>query len=109
MNRKKKLLLRLFFALFTISVSLTVLPCGIINVRGLFGEVTAVFAAEDEGRECAELQDVRQEKAQRKKGILFFNRWFEILPSVICICFLANLRRLPRSETIITLKVRMDD
>lgn len=109
MNRKKKLLRRLFFALFTISVSLAVLPCGIINVHGLFGEVTAFFAAEDEEQENAELRDVRQEKAQRTKGIRFFNRWFEILPTVICICFLANLCRLPRSETIVTLKVRMDD
>ena len=40
MDKKKYWIIRLFFVLFTISVSVAILPCGIINVHSLFGEIT---------------------------------------------------------------------
>ena len=51
MGRKKYWIIRLFFALFTMSVSVAILPCGIINVHGLFGEVTAHVIVEDKEQE----------------------------------------------------------
>lgn len=47
MDKKKYWILRLFFVLFTMSVSVAILPCGIINVHGLFGEVTTYVVVED--------------------------------------------------------------
>lgn len=40
MDKKKYWIIRLFFVLFTMSVSVATLPCGIINVHSLFGEIT---------------------------------------------------------------------
>ena len=41
MKEKKQWLIRLFIILFSVSVSVAVLPCGIINTHGLFGEITS--------------------------------------------------------------------
>ena len=40
MDKKKYWIIRSFFVLFTMSVSVAILPCGIINVHSSFGEIT---------------------------------------------------------------------
>ena len=109
MDKKKYWIIRLFFALFTMSVSLAILPCGIINVHGLFGEVTTYVVVEDKEQEIVSNKDVDNIKVQTVKGINILNIWFELLIIVVCISFCANLIKLPRGDTIVTLKVRMDD
>lgn len=109
MGEKKYWIIRLFFVLFTISVSVAILPCGIINVHGLFGEVVDSAVVEDREQEIVNIKDVEHEKTQTEKGINIFNIWFEILISVICISLCAKLVKLPRGDTIVTLKVRMDN
>ena len=109
MVRKKYWILRLFFVLFTMSVSAAILPCGIINVHGLFGEVTAHVIVEDQEQEIISIKDAGQKKVQTAKGINILNIWFELLITVVCISFCADLNKLPRGDTIVTLKVRMDD
>ena len=103
MGRKKYWIPRLFFVLFTISVSVVILPCGIINVHGLFDEITAHVIVEDKEQEIISI------KVQTEKGINILNIWFELLITVLCITFCANLIKLPRGDTIVTLKVRMDN
>lgn len=109
MDKKKYWIIRLFFVLFTMSVSVTILPCGIINVHGLFGEVTTYVVVEDKEQEIVNIKDIEHKKILTVKGINIFNIWFEILITVVCISFCANLIQLPRGDTIVTLKVRMDD
>lgn len=109
MDKKKYWILRLFFVLFTMSVSVAILPCGIINVHGLFGEVTTYVVVEDKEQEIVSIKDVDNIKVQTVKGINILNNWFELLIIVVCISFCANLIKLPRGDTIVTLKVRMDD
>lgn len=109
MDKKKYWIIRLFFMLFTMSVSVAILPCGIINVHGLFGEVTTYAVVEDKEQEIVSIKDVDHKKVRIVKGINIFNSWFEILIAVVCISFCANLIQLPRGDTIVTLKVRMDD
>lgn len=109
MDKKKYWILRLFFVLFTMSVSVAILPCGIINVHGLFGEVTTYVVVEDIEQEIVSIKDVDNIKGQTVKGINILNIWFELLIIVVCISFCANLIKLPRGDTIVTLKVRMDD
>lgn len=109
MDKKKYWILRLFFVLFTMSVSVAILPCGIINVHGLFGEVTTYVVVEDKEQEIVSIKDVDNIKVQTVKGINILNIWFELLIIVVCIIFCANLIKLPRGDTIVTLKVRMDD
>ncbi len=109
MGRKKYWILRLFFVLFTISVSVAILPCEIINIHGLFGEVTTCAIVEDEEQEIISIKDVGHKKVQTVKGTNIFNIWFELLITVVCVSFCANFIKLPRGDTIVTLKVRMDD
>lgn len=109
MDKKKKFVTQLFLAFFMVSVSVAVLPCGIINVYGLFGEVTASSIAEDKDQESVNIKSRYHEAAQKVKGSNIFNIWFNILITVLCICFVTYMIRLPRGDTIITLKVRMDD
>ena len=109
MDKKKYWILRLFFVLFTMSVSVAILPCGIINVHGLFGEVTTYVVVEEIEQEIVSIKDVDNIKGQTVKGINILNIWFELLIIVVCISFCANLIKLPRGDTIVTLKVRMDD
>lgn len=45
MKDKKQWLIRLFIIRF--SVSVVVLPCGIINIHGLFGEITSSTITDD--------------------------------------------------------------
>ena len=109
MDKKKYWIIGLFFVLFTMSVSVAILPCGIINVHGLFGEVTTYVVVEDKEQEIVSIKDVDNIKVQTVKGINILNIWFELLIIVVCISFCANLIKLPRGDTIVTLKVRMDD
>lgn len=109
MEKKKKWILRLFLIFFTMSVSVAVLPCGIINCYGLFGEATTCVVDEEKEQEIINIKHIDSEKAQTAKGANIFNIWFEILTAVACICFCAGLVRLPRGDTIVTLKIRMDN
>ena len=109
MGRKKYWMLRLFFALFTMSVSVAIFPCGIINVHGIFGEVTTHVIVENKEQAIISDKDAGQKKVPTAKGINILNIWFELLIIVVCIIFCANLFELPRGDTIVTLKVRMDN
>lgn len=106
---KKSWIIRLFLAFFTLSVSVTVIPCGVINTYGLFGETTASFITEDKEQTIANETAKSLNRHQKVKGSNIFNIWFEILVLVICIRFITYLIKLPRGDTIITLKVRMDN
>jgi len=109
MDKRKYWVMRLFFVLFAMSVSVTILPCGIINVYGLFGEAITSTVVEDREQEIVNIKDTEHKKVQTAKGISIFNIWFEILIAVICISFFANLIKLPKEDNIVTLKVRMDN
>ena len=91
MKEKKQWLIRLFIILFSVSVSVAVLPCGIINTHGLFGEITSSTITNDDNSSFQE------------------SRVFEVLICVICMIYIQYMFRLPREDTIITFKVRMDN
>lgn len=109
MGGKKYWLIRLFFVLFTVSVSVAVLPCGNLNVHGLFGEVVTSTVMGDEEQELVSAKSLNHEKNRNSKSVNIFNRCFELLTAVACIIFYARLNKLSRGETIVALKVRMDD
>jgi hypothetical protein len=108
MKNKKQWLIRLLIFLFTISVSTAVIPCGMINTIGLFGEVKASTVTEDKETEKANVRQIFVEK-QQTKGKNIYNIWYEVWVCIICIILIFYRFRLPRGDTIVTLKVRMDD
>ncbi|MCM1174582.1 MAG: hypothetical protein NC341_05960 [Blautia sp.] len=108
MKINKQWLIRLSILLFSASVSVTVFPCGMINAYGLFGEVTSSAITEDQ--ESIISDEIRIFKTTKNsKGINIFNVWFEIWICIICSAFLEYAFRLPEKDTIVTLKVRIDD
>ncbi len=108
MKDKHKFIARLFIVFFTVSVSLTVLPCGIINAHGLFGEVTSSTVTDYE-EDSAFVENHIQEKRTQIPGINVYNQWFEIWVCIVLMIFIHYMYRLPRGDTIVTYKVRMDD
>lgn len=107
MKEKKQWLIRLFIILFSVSVSVAVLPCGIINTHGLFGEITSSTITNDDNSSFQESRVFENRK--QIKGINIYNIWFEVLICVICMIYIQYIFRLPREDTIITFKVRMDN
>ena len=79
MDKKKYWIIRLFFVLFTISVSVAILPCVIINVHGLFGEVTKFVVVDDKVDEIVSFDVVDHKKVQTVKGINILNIWLSLL------------------------------
>ena len=102
MKEKKQWLIRLFIILFSVSVSVAVLPCGIINTHGLFGEITSSTITSDDDNSSFQESRVLENRKQIK-GINIYNIWFEVL------IYIQYIFRLPREDTIITFKVRMDN
>lgn len=107
MKKENHWMMRLFILLFSISVSVAIVPCGVVNVYGALGEVYSSITIEIE----KETQIVKAEvsKAKKEKGINVHNVWFILCVIVLCIAFIEYSIRLPRGETIVTLKVRMDN
>ena len=107
MKRENHWMMRLFILLFSISVSVAIVPCGVVNVYGALGEVYSSVTIEAE----KETQLVKEEvsKARKEKGINVYNVWFILCVTVLYIAFVEYSIRLPREDTIVSLKVRMDN
>jgi hypothetical protein len=108
MKKKKQWLIRLLILLFMVSVSTTVIPCGIINTIGLFGEVKSSTVTEDKETGKANVRQIFVKK-QQTKGKNIYNIWYEVWVCIICMILIFYMLRLPRGDTIVTLMVRMDD
>lgn len=108
MNYKSKLLFRLAIVLFTVSISTAVIPGGLINTYGLFGEVKSSTVTNQNRKNTEEIAS-NFEKSNTVKGINIYNIWFWLVTIIIFLIFTSYMIRLPRSETIVTLKVRMDN
>ena len=107
MNKETHWMIRLFILLFSISVSVAIVPCGVVNIYGALGEVYSSVTIEAE----KETQLVREKvsNTRKEKGINIYNVWFILCVIVFCIAFVEYSIRLPRGDTIVTLKVRMDN
>lgn len=108
MVKKHYFFMRLFILLFTVSVSVTVIPDNGLCTLGLFGEVKSSTVTEDNCfREELEKQVYTNQRTP--KGINIFNIWFELWCCIVYMIFIMYQEKLPRGQTIVTLKVRMDN
>lgn len=107
MRHKKELIVRLFLVLFSLSVSVTVIPCGLVIVHGLFWEIKS--AAVSEEKQAAEEIYSFSIRHNRIRGTNLYNIWFEIVAIILYLIYISYMIRLPREETIVALKVRMDN
>lgn len=116
MERKKIWLLRLLYVLFFASISLTVLPAVTVNVHGLFGEVTTSIAVEETGqlaekrigyaRQSVDRAEHRRQNIAKRRSLVVY---LVLLAQITYQRFWNYPIGLPREDTIVTLKVRMDD
>lgn len=106
MKINKQWLIRLLILLFSVSVS--VFSCGVINTYGLFGEIISETVTEDKDSIIFDESQAFKNK-KHIRGINIFNEWLEIWICIICFIFYAYVFGLPREDTIVTLKVRIDD
>lgn len=108
MNKECQFFTRVFILLFTVSVSVAIIPCSSVYTLGVFGEVKSSTVTEENNY----LQELKKQicmKVRKYKGINFFNIWYELRCSIICMIFAVYIGKLPRGDTIVTLKIRMDN
>lgn len=108
MNKKHQLFLRLFILFFTVSVSVTIIPYSSLYTLGLFGEIKSSTVTVDNNF-VEELEKQVDTKSHKCKGINIINTWYELWCSIVCLIFIVYMGKLPRGDTIVTLKVRMDN
>lgn len=124
---EKYCLFRWFLFLFLISVSTASMPCTVVNSLGLFGEVKASVVSCEEKEETAEAavkrykntsRGIRQISVQVRRfgslpegvdGSNIFSIWFVLFSAVLYFYYVQYRCRLPKEDTIVTLKVRMDN
>lgn len=106
---KKQCFLKILILLFSVSVSMTVVPCHAVNAHGLFGEVTASSVSETETE--SEIRSVSRAdyEAVCSKGRNVFQIYFLLIALIVFSIRLDHARKLPIKETIVTLKIRMDN
>lgn len=98
----------LLFLLFGILLSLQAVPSGGIISHGLFGEAEAVSFVQEEKEETAVLSQAIREIQKAVKGLMVFCSYLLLVILVICLQFTVYQYRLPKVETMVTRKVRMD-
>ena len=92
MNHKSKLLFRLAIVLFTVSISTAVIPSGLINAYGLFGEVKSSTVTNQNRKNTEEIASTF-EKSNTAKGINIYNVWFWLVTIIIFLIFTSYMIR----------------
>ena len=108
MNYKSPVFLRWFIFLFTVSISVTVIPCCSIYALGLFGEVKSSTVTEDDNF-LEESEKQIYANPHKYKGTNIINIWYELWCIIVYMIFIMYKDKLPRGDTIVTLKVRVDN
>ena len=109
MNKKNRFFLHLFILLFTVSVSVTIIPYGSICTLGLFGEIKSSTVTKDNNIVEEAEKKLIYNPISKYKGINIINIWYELWYSSLYLIFIMYMGKLPRGDTIVTLKVRMDN
>lgn len=99
MNHKSKLLFRLAIVLFTVSISTAVIPSGLINAYGLFGEVKSSTVTEQNRKNTEEITSTF-EKSNTVKGINIYNVWFWLVTIIIFLIFTSYMIRLAERDGV---------
>ena len=109
MEKSRYCLFHWFLFLFLLSVSVSAFPCTVVNSLGLFGEVKASVVICEEREEAAEASVRRNQESRQVKGIRIFNIWFMLSALILYFSYVQYESGLPEKDTIVTLKVRMDN
>lgn len=110
----KKILYKIFILLFMIDISFTVIPSGIVQNYGLFGELTS-FTAQDYQESSIQSKPIKlvnnkrittiYNRVQRKSDYL----WYLFLMIIMITSYLMSGLILSNGITPVVLKVRMNN
>ncbi len=108
MTKKYSYCLMRLFLLFALFVTVPINSYIYIPIYGLFGELKTLVVADEYNEEIAEVSSkVTAHKKQKGKNI--FNLWLVILVYIACLRLLAHIILLPKTDTIVAKKVRMNN
>lgn len=101
-------LIGLFLLLFALSVTVPIIPYSYVLNYGLFGELKSLVVANENKEEILEVSSkITVQRKQKGKNI--FNLWLLVLAYIVCLRLLAHDTKLPKADTIVAKKVRMNN
>ncbi len=107
MTRKNSHWLTRLLLLLALFATIPINSYSYVPSYGLFGELKALVVANENREEIAEVfSKVTVQKKQSGKNI--FNLWLFVLAYVVCLRLLAHSMKLPKTDTIVDKKVRMN-
>lgn len=101
-------LMRLFLLFFTLYVTVPMISCSYVPSYGLFGELKSLAIVSENKEEIFEVYS-RINIQRKQKGKNIFNLWLYFLVLIICLRLLAHNIKLPKADTIVAKKVRMNN
>lgn len=108
MTRKNSYCLMRLLLLFALFATIPINAYTYMSSYGLFGELKTLIVINEKKEETAEVSSkVTVQKKQKGKNI--FNLWFYYLVLIICLRLLAHRIKLPKADTIVAKKVRMNN
>ncbi len=101
-------LMRLFLLLFALSATVPIISYSYVPSYGLFGELKSLVVVNGNKEEISEVSSkITVRKKQKDKNI--FNLWLLVLALISCLRLLAHSIKLPKTDTIVAKKVRMNN
>ncbi len=101
-------LIRLFLLLFALSVAVPIISYSCVSIYGLFGEMKSLVAVHENKEEISEISS-KVTVRRKQKGKNIFNLWLIVLAHIVCLQLLALSIKLPKADTIIAKKIRMNN
>lgn len=107
-KKNSQRLMRLFLLLFALSVTVPIIPCSYIPSHGMFGELKSLVIVNENSAEIGDTSS-KITVRRKQKGKNIFNLWFLVLANIACLLLLAHSIKLPKADTIVAKKVRMNN
>lgn len=101
-------LMRLFLLLFALYVTVPIISYSYVPSYGLFGELKSLVVVNENQEELEEVSS-KTTVQRKRKGKNIFNSWLLVLVYIACLRLLAHSIKLPKADTIVAKKVRMDN
>lgn len=108
MARKNSYFLMRLSLLFALFVTIPITSYTYVPSYGLFGELKTLIVANENKEEITEVSS-KVAVQKKRKGKNIFNLWLLILAYTACLRLLAHSIKLPKTDTIVAKKVRMND
>lgn len=108
MTRKNNYCLMRLLLLFALFVTIPITSYTYVRGYGLFGELKTLIVVNENKEEIAEVSPKAVVK-KKQKGKHILNLWLLILAYIVCLRLLAHSIKLPKTDTIVGKKVRMNN